>query len=261
MASVATALDGDVWTITLDRPAAGNAIDLTLASELATAVRDRPAVSRVVVLVGAGKRFCVGGDIAAFAGSSDPGVFVGALASGWHVAVRELLTCPVPTVLGVHGAIAGAAVGLLGVCDIVVCARSTVIRPAYAGIGFSPDGGTSWVLTRALGPQRALDLMLTNASLTAEAAAEAGLVARVVDDVDLSAAVAGVARQLANGPLAALARTRQLVRAADTRSLTEHLDEEARLIAESAGDDDGREGVRAFTERRTPDFRRGAPPT
>jgi 2-(1,2-epoxy-1,2-dihydrophenyl)acetyl-CoA isomerase len=169
--------------------------------------------------------------------------------------VRAFLATPVPVVAGVHGAVAGAGVGLMGACDVVVCARSTRIRPAYAAIGFSPDGGTSWTLAHALGPARALDLMLTNGTLDAAEAHARGLVARVVADDELRAAATGLAHALAAGPVRAMVRTRALVRGAAVRTLDEHLDDEARLIAESAGDPEGREGVRAFVEKRRPDFR------
>lgn len=253
--SVLTGADGDVWRITLDSPGTGNALTPALAADLAAALGARPDATRVVLLLANGPRFCVGGNVRAFAGADDLGAFVGQLARDWHQVLRTLLSSPVPVVAGVHGAVAGAGVGLVGACDVVVCARTTTLRPAYAGLGFSPDGGTSWALTRALGAPRALDLMLTNGALTAAEAHLGGLVARLVEDDDLRAAAEQVARELAAGPTRAMVRTRALVRAAATRSLDEHLDDEARLIAESAADAEGREGVRAFVEKRAPDFR------
>ncbi len=248
-------VDGGVWRITLDRPEAGNALDPAMAHALTAALRERPAGTRAVLLMGSGERFCVGGDVATFASAADPGAFVGQLARDWHEVVRLVRACPVPVVAGVHGAVAGAAVGLLGACDVVVCARSTKIRAGYGALGFSPDGGTSWVLTRALGAARALDLVLTNGTLTAAEAHQHGLVARLVEDDDLPEAAAALAAGLAAGPVRAMVRTRSLVAGAAARTLDEQLDEEARLIAESAADPEGAAGVRAFVERRRPDFR------
>src|SRR6478672_12600669 len=145
---VRTEVDGDVWRITLDRPETGNALDPALASALAAALTDRPTDTRAVLLLGNGGRFSVGGHVHSFADAEDPGAFVGQLAHDWHEVVRLVINCPVPVIAGVQGALAGAAVGLIGACDIVVCGRSTKIRPASAGIGLSPDGGSSWALTR-----------------------------------------------------------------------------------------------------------------
>ena len=252
---VRTEMDGDVWRVTLDSPGTGNAVDPAMAEALGEALRTRPPQTRAVLLLAEGERFCVGGDVRGFAAADDPGASVGRLATDWHEVVRAFLATPVPVVAGVHGAVAGAGVGLMGACDVVVCARSTRIRPAYAAIGFSPDGGTSWTLAHALGPARALDLMLTNGTLDAAEAHARGLVARVVADDELRAAATGLAHALAAGPVRAMVRTRALVRGAAVRTLDEHLDDEARLIAESAGDPEGREGVRAFVEKRRPDFR------
>ncbi len=252
---VGTAVDGDVWGVTLDSGPTGNAIDLPMAEQLLAALRARPADSRTVLLTANGPRFCVGGDVRGFAAAEDLSGHVAVLAAAWHEVVRAVLHCPVPVVAGVHGAVAGAAIGLLGACDVVVCARSTKIRAGYGALGLSPDGGSSWALTRALGAPRALELLLTNGTLTAADAHLSGLVARLVDDDELPAAATALAARVAAGPVRAMVRTRSLVRQAAVRSLEEQLDEEARLIEDSARDPEGREGVRAFVERRQPDFR------
>jgi len=252
---VLTEVDGDVWRITLDRPETGNAIDPGLAEALAAAFADRPDGTRAVLLLGAGPRFCVGGDVHSFAAAEDPGAFVGRLAHDWHEVIRLLLATPVPVLAGVHGAVAGAAIGLIGACDVVVCARSTKLRPAYGTIGLSPDGGSSWALARALGAPRALELMLTNGSLSAADAHLFGLVGRLVEDDELRDAAVALAHEIAAGPVRAMVRTRSLVRRAAIRTLDEQLDDEAQLIAESAADPEGQEGVRAFVEKRPPDFR------
>src|SRR3712207_2791660 len=201
---VLTEADGDVWRITLDRPEAGNALNPAMAAALGAAFAGRPEQTRAVLLLANGPRFCVGGDVRAFAGADDPGTFVGQLAHDWHQVIRAALHCPVPVVAGVQGAVAGAGVGLMGACDLVVCARTTKIRPAYGAIGFSPDGGTSWALSRSLGAPRALDLLLSNGVLTAAEAHLFGLVARLVEDEDLRATAVALAQEVAAAPAGAL---------------------------------------------------------
>ena len=251
---VATALDGEVWTVTLDRPEVGNAIDHAMAADLAAALDARPAGARAVLLLGSGKRFCVGGDVRAFSGAADLAAFIGRLAAEWHAAVRRLLDCPVPVVAGVHGAVAGAGVGLVGACDVVVAARSTLFRPAYGALGLSPDGGSSWTLARVLGAPRALDLLLTDGTLTAEEAHGCGLVARLADDGELTEAATALAHRVAAGPVRAMVRTRGLVRRAAIRTLEEQLDDEHRLIQESAVDPESHEALAALVAGRDPDF-------
>src|SRR4051794_14690231 len=265
-----TEVDGDLWRITLDRPEVGNALDPTLAEQLAQALRARPRETRTVLILANGPRFSVGGDITYFSGAEDPGDAVGRLAHDWHEVVRLLVNCPVPVVAGVQGAVAGAAVGLIRARANAAWAPSPQPPPAppatpfpppprpppaSAGIGFSPDGGSSWALTRALGAPRALDLMLTDGALNAAEAHTFGLVSRLVEDADLRGEAVALAHQVAAGPVRALVRTRSLVRRAAVRTLDQQLDDEARLIAESAAYPEGREGVRAFLEKRTPDFR------
>jgi 2-(1,2-epoxy-1,2-dihydrophenyl)acetyl-CoA isomerase len=251
---VRTMLDDRVWRVTLDRPEAGNAVDRRLCHDLRSALLQKPAEARAVLLDAAGTRFCVGGDIRQFEAAHDLGSFVGELAHDWHATVRGLLEMDVPVVAAVQGAVAGAGVGLMSACDIVLCARSTRIRPAYIGLGFSPDGGTSWALTRALGLARAMDLMLDDGTLSAEEAHQAGLVARVEDDDALAGSALTLARRLAAGPVRAMVRTRMLSRMAMTSELPAHLDAEQQLITASAADAEGREGVRAYVERRSPVF-------
>ena len=252
---VTTALDGDVWRVTLDHPATGNAVDVPMAEQLAAALTARPAEARAVLLLATGDRFCSGADVAGYAAADDlPGLLT-ELAARWHEVVRAVLYCPVPVVAGVHGTVAGAGVGLLGACDVVVCARSTKLRPGSAALGLSPDGGTSWALTRALGAPRALELLLTDGTLSAADAHHFGLVGRLVDDEEATRAAVDLAAQVAAGPVRAMVRTRDLVRHAATRLLDEQLGEEARLVAESAADPEGREGVAAAQAGRRPDFR------
>jgi 2-(1,2-epoxy-1,2-dihydrophenyl)acetyl-CoA isomerase len=251
---VATALDGDVWQIALDAADTGNPVDTVMAGQLAEALARRPAQARVVLLLTTGRDFCVGADVRGLAGA-DPATRVVELSTAWHRVVRAVLGCPVPVLAAVQGVVAGAGIGLLGACDLVVCGRSTKLRPTYGSLGLTPDGGTSWALTRALGAPRALELLLTDGVLTAADAHTFGLVARLVDDEILHAEVTTLARAIAAGPVRTMVRTRGLVRRAAVRALEEQLADEERLIRESAADSEGREGLAALLAGRRPDFR------
>ncbi|WP_369136654.1 enoyl-CoA hydratase/isomerase family protein [Modestobacter versicolor] len=250
--------DGDVWRIDLAAADTGNPVDRVMAAQLAEALARRPGSARTVLLLSTGRDFCVGTDVAALAGSADLPAALRELSTAWHEVVRAVLYCPVPVVAGVRGQVAGAGIGLLGACDLVVCGRSTKLRPGYGPLGLSPDGGTSWALTRALGAPRALELLLTDGVLHAADAHTSGLVARLVDDETLVEEVTALARSIAAGPVRAMVRTRGLVRRAAIRTLDEQLEDEARLATESAADPESREGVAAFLAGRRPDFR-GSP--
>ena len=254
-ARVTAALDGDVWRISLDAADTGNPVDQAMAEQLAAALDRRPAEARAVLLLATGRDFCVGADVPSLSAAEDLPAHLRALSEAWLRVVRTVLYSEVPVVAGVHGLVAGAGVGLLGACDLVVCGRSTKLRPAYGVLGLSPDGGTSWALTRALGAPRALELMLTDGVLTAADAHTFGLVARLVDDETLEQQTVALARSIAAGPVRAMVRTRGLVRRAAIRTLEEQLDDEHRLIQESAADPESREALAALVAQRRPDFR------
>jgi 2-(1,2-epoxy-1,2-dihydrophenyl)acetyl-CoA isomerase len=254
-ARVTTTLDGDVWRISLDAADTGNPVDQVMAGELLVALQGRPPEARTVLLLNTGRDFCVGADVHGFAAADDLPALVRRLSEAWHKVVRAVLYCEVPVVAGVQGLVAGAGIGLLGACDLVVCGRSTKLHPAYGALGLSPDGGTSWALTRALGAPRALELLLTDGVLNAADAHTFGLVARLVDDEVLVEETLALARSIAAGPVRSMVRTRGLVRRAAIRTLEDQLEDEERLIAESAADPESREGVAAFLAQRRPDFR------
>lgn len=257
---VRRSLDGGVARITLNRPERGNAISMELATEFRRAVREvlRDADGgdvRVVLLTGAGGAFCVGGDLAGFAAAEDRSEHIAELARVMHEAIAALVEAPVPVISGVHGAVAGAGVGLALLADLVVAASGTRFRTAYTGVGLSPDCGVSWVLGRTLGHAIALDLALTNRTLDAEEAERRGLVSRVVPPEELEGTLNALAGALASGPPAALAAAKRLTRAAGGSGLVPHLADEAAAIAELAAGPEAGEGIRAFLEKRSPRYR------
>lgn len=253
---VAVEVSGAVASVTLSRPAAGNALDLAMVRALRDAVslvEDQRGV-RVLRLGAAGHAFCVGGDLQEFAGAADPSSLVREVADTAHEVVTRLRGLPVPVVSVVQGVTAGGGMGLAMAADIVLAARSARFRAAYTDVGLSPDCGLSHHLVQVVGPARAHDVLLTNRTLTAVDAAAWGLVSRVHDDGDLATAAEQTVARLAAGPAEALAATRALLRAAAEADLASHLEQEARSIAHLAGTADGREGVRAFLDKRRPRY-------
>ncbi|MBW0092673.1 enoyl-CoA hydratase/isomerase family protein [Pseudonocardia sp. KRD-184] len=222
----------------------------------ALAVLD-PATTGAVLLVSEGDSFCTGGDVRAFAGAQDRGGYVRSLAESFHVFLRALVEAPVPVVAAVPGWAAGAGMSIVCASDLAVGGRSTKLRPAYPGIGFSPDGGMTWTLPRIVGAGRARHILLTDRAVDAATALELGLLASVVDDGEVRAEAEHTAHRVAHGPTAALGRIKGLLGSSPDLPLAEQLAAEAAAISASAAGPEGAEGLAAFTEKRPPDFHRG----
>ena len=242
--------------LTLNRPDAGNALNLELATELAQAAKGlRGSDVGAVILTGAGKSFSVGGDLAWMRAAGD-GVreAVLRLATQFHDGLEALAALDAPLITAVRGAAAGGGMSLAIAGDVVLAAQSARFTVAYTAIGFSPDGGSSWTLPRLVGLRRATELMLLNERLDAARAVELGLATRVVADDALDAEADALAARLAAGPVTAHGAVKRLLRESATRSFTEQLAEEARTIADLAGSPAGREGVTSFLDKRVPSF-------
>jgi 2-(1,2-epoxy-1,2-dihydrophenyl)acetyl-CoA isomerase len=247
-----------VATITLDRPDAFNALNLALGKELLSAVLEvdeDPAV-RCVVLTGAGRAFCGGGDVKDFAESlARIGILIKELTTYVHAVVSRLVRTPKPVITAVNGVAAGGGLPLALAGDLVVAAESARFTMAYSRIAATPDGSSSYWLPRLVGLRRAIELFYTNRVLTAREALDWGLVTRVVADAELGAEVGRLARELAEGPTLALGRGKLLLHAATWESLETQMELESQAIAASGHTEDFAEGVRAFVEKRRPVFR------
>jgi len=250
--SVSVSVRDCVAHVRLDRGDQGNPIDLALARSLLEAARRCQADDvRAVLLTAAGRSFCVGGDLREFAAAPDLRAHLLEVTDALHDALRIFTTLDAPVVAAVHGAVAGAGLGLVGVADIAVAAEDATFVAAYTGIGYSPDAGVTWSLPRLVGPATALDLLLTNRRLTAAEAQAAGLVSRVT--ADAPGVAADLAARLAGGATGAFGATKRLVRR--SASFDDQLDAEAEALAGAAVSPDGREGVRAFLAKRPPRYR------
>jgi 2-(1,2-epoxy-1,2-dihydrophenyl)acetyl-CoA isomerase len=250
------AADGVAW-ITLNRPESYNAVNLALVEELAQAAlrAETDPGMRAVVLRGAGRGFCGGGDLRDFdAHAADLPSLVREVTTSLHTAVSRFARMPAPVIAAVHGSAAGAGMSLAMACDLVVAASSARFTMAYTRLGLVPDGSSSYFLPRLVGLKRALELALTNRMLSAAEALEWGIVNEVVEDGELESRAGALARSLAAGPTAAFGLAKRLLHGGWTESLETQMTLETHAIAQVAGTADSREGIRAFLEKRPPRF-------
>jgi 2-(1,2-epoxy-1,2-dihydrophenyl)acetyl-CoA isomerase len=223
---------GGVGHLQLNRPEAANTINMPLAKALGEAV-DRVAEDdsvKAVLLTGSGKRFCAGGDISAFAESSDQGRFLSELASTIDAAVQALESLQKPVVAAVHGSVAGGGLGIMLAADVIIAAEGTSFVFAYPSIGLTPDCGSSASLPRAMGLHRALAFALSGRPLSADQALSQGLVTEVVVD-PLTRAHEVVTAWMAGAP-GALGDVRRMLREGSGLSRAEVGIREAATIGE-----------------------------
>jgi 2-(1,2-epoxy-1,2-dihydrophenyl)acetyl-CoA isomerase len=248
----------NVAHITLNRPEAANAINLELAKDLMHALMkcDEDPLIRAVLIKGAGPMFCAGGDVKRFAekGENLP-YYLKQITAHLHVAMSYLVRMDPPVVAAVHGSAAGAGMSLACACDMTLAADSARFTMAYTRVGLTPDGGATYTLTRVVGIKRTLELALTNRLLSAEEALNWGIVTRVLPEKDLIKEATALAGRLAVGPTKAFGSTKRLLQSGLTESFEGQMKNESRSISEIARTADGREGVRAFVEKRKPKFK------
>jgi 2-(1,2-epoxy-1,2-dihydrophenyl)acetyl-CoA isomerase len=250
--------DGVAW-LTLNRPAAGNAVTGDQREALIARLGEASAAPdvRVVVLTGAGQRhFCTGADLTGSpGGATGPGSVARAVAGGAQRLISAVLDCEKPVIAAVNGTAAGLGAHLAFACDLVIAAESAKFIEVFVRRGLVVDGGGAYLLTRLIGPQRAKELIFFGDDLPAEEARQLGLVNRVVEDGKAAEVAADWAARLADGPTIALSLGKRLVnRALDTDRATAFT-EEAMAAEINMTSADGQEGLRAFLERRTPVFR------
>jgi 2-(1,2-epoxy-1,2-dihydrophenyl)acetyl-CoA isomerase len=259
MSEIVCTVSGQVAYVTLNRPEALNAITPPqrdrLISLLTEASAD-PSV-RAVVLTGTGRGFCAGADLRGGGASEDrvAGDVARVIRQGAQRLIAAVLDCEKPVIAAVNGTAAGLGAHLALACDLVLAAESARFIEVFVRRGLVPDGGGAYLLPRLLGSQRAKELMFFGDALSAADAERLGLVNRVVPDEELEKTAREWAERLASGPTRALALTKQLVNA----SLDS--DRATAFAAEAAGQEinmtteDAREGVAAFVERRSPEYR------
>ena len=255
--TVTFSLDDGLALVELNRPDVGNAITPEMADALLDAAtrchEDRDV--RAVLLTGAGGMFCVGGDLKAFRGAGDG---VGHMLKGttaWlHAACSQFARMDAPVVVAVQGAAAGGGLSLALAGDVVIGAESAKFTMAYTAAALSPDGGSTFLLPRLVGFRRAQEMTLTNRRLSAAEAVEWGLITRAVPDEALQTEAEAQARAFASGPTRALGRAKRLLLESFETPFETQMEREGTLIALSASEPDGQEGLAAFSDKRKPTY-------
>ena len=252
-----TRRDG-VATLTLNRPAALNAFDTQLSSELRDAVQEVAGDDdvRAVVLTGAGRAFSSGADLKS---GFDPGPdgrpdVRSALDERYHPALVGIRRMEKPVIAAVNGPAVGIGCSFALCCDLVVAAESAYFLLAFVNIGLVPDGGSSLLIPARAGYARAAEMAMLGERVPAPRALEWGLVNRVVPDAELASEVEALAARLAAGPTRSYAGTKRQLNASVFAGLEEQLALEAEVQQEAAGSDDFVEGVGAFVAKRQPRF-------
>jgi 2-(1,2-epoxy-1,2-dihydrophenyl)acetyl-CoA isomerase len=247
-----------VATVTFNRPDAANAMSPECAREFnEVSLRiEGDAAIRAVVLTGAGKMFCAGGDLAAFAaaGAGARSLLL-QMTGDLHLAISRLSRNPAPVLGAINGTAAGAGFSLVMLCDMAISARSAVYTMAYTKAGLSPDGSSTYFMPRKIGDRRARELMLTNRVLSAEEALAWGVVNEVVEDDQVLATTLKLAHKLAAGPTEAFGQVKALLNGSFEQSLETQMELEARAIAHMITTADGQEGLNAFLNKRKPEFK------
>lgn len=255
--TILTEKKGDVLVLTLNRPERLNAASIQLADDLTTALYDLQG-ARAVLLTGAGRAFCSGADLQARGGDSvvrGGNVSHNALMNHYNPLMSQLLHLPVPVVTAVNGPAAGVgcSMGLVG--DFVLAGKSAYFLQAFVNIGLVPDGGSTWLLTRAIGKARATQMMMLGERIGAEQAESWGLIYKAVEDAALMDEALALATRLAAGPTVALGAMRRNIVTALDGTFDEVLRAEAEGQRAAGGSQDAREGGLSFLEKRKPAFK------
>lgn len=246
-------IERGIAAITLNDPDRVNALSPAMITQFIAALDRADAEARVIILSGAGRGFCAGANLADEA--AEPGDDGGAVLENYYnPMVRRIRDLHIPLVTKVHGAAAGVGAVLAWMGDIIVAAESAFFLQPFHRIGLVPDAGAPYVLVKAVGRVRAVELMLLGEKLPATRAKEWGLVTRVVKDDELDAAVADVVDSLASGATFALGNIRRMAWLAAEISFEEELALERGLQRETTVTQDFREGLLAFQEKRKPNF-------
>jgi 2-(1,2-epoxy-1,2-dihydrophenyl)acetyl-CoA isomerase len=249
---------GCIARLTLNRPERLNSFNMQMHEELRDALSqiEQDKSVRVVVLSGAGRGFCAGQDLSDLdVTANDGSIDLGASIEKYYAPlVLRLRSLRVPVVCAVNGVAAGAGANLALACDIVIAKKSASFIQSFCKLGLVPDTGGTYALPRLVGTARAMGLALLGDKLSAEQAADWGMIWQCVDDADFDNVIDKIAQYLAAAPTQALARTKEAILSSGLRTLEQQLDHECWAMRDLGRTSDYKEGVAAFLEKRAPLF-------
>jgi 2-(1,2-epoxy-1,2-dihydrophenyl)acetyl-CoA isomerase len=244
-----------ILTITFNRPKV-NAMNETMARESLGALDEasRDETVRAVVLTGSGRAFCAGQEMSEMEQAAGKISYREHMERTYNPLVMRLQALPKPVLAGINGPVAGAGLGIALSCDLRLACESAVLRYGFSRLALGPDSGVSYWLPRLAGYGRALDLVLLDEPVEARQALQMGLVNRVVPDEDFASELSSLAGKLAHGPTQAYALAKHALQFGQSAPLSESLENEGRVQELASRTRDHLEGVRAFREKRQPDF-------
>jgi 2-(1,2-epoxy-1,2-dihydrophenyl)acetyl-CoA isomerase len=259
---VQASVENSIGVIALNRPKALNALDRDLLSALREVVSamEHDRTTRCVVIRG-GEHFMAGGDLKWFLqliegrSAAEKTALFQNLVHEVHAVIISLRRMPKPVIASISGAAAGFGLSLVTACDLAIAADDAYFTLAYSLIGVTPDGGSTFALTRSMGLKQAMEVALLGERFDATTAQALGLVNRVVPRGSLEAETMKLASRLASGPTAVYGRTKALLNNSHANSLESQLQREAEAFAQSAAEPDFTEGLRAFLEKRKAVFK------
>jgi len=254
--SVRYRLEGDVAHVTLSRPEKFNSVSADLSRALVEAIARAGAEARAMVLTGEGKAFCAGADLADLMADYETGGpdLASVINERFNPMVRALVDAPLPTIAAVNGVAAGAGLGLALACDLRVMSAQAFFLSAFIGLALIPDSGSTWMLVHHLGLARAIEFTATNRRMAAEEVASLGL-ARITEPEELLTQAMTLGVELAAGPTSAYAANRKILLEASASNFSSALEAERVTQGELGRTALHLEGMRAFLEKRKPDFK------
>ncbi|MFX1259029.1 MAG: enoyl-CoA hydratase/isomerase family protein [Promethearchaeota archaeon] len=241
----------------LNRPLQLNALSYKLAEEMSLALYEISKNNRIrcLILTGKGKAFCSGGDIAEFKRAEDPVEFMFKLVSKLHEGIKILTNLKSSSIAAVNGACFGAGLGFACACDLRICSENATFGSAFTRLGLSPDSSTTYFLPKIIGLSLANDMILLNRVLNAEEALRFNLVSKVISSsLSFLQEIKEIAIKISNGPALAFESSKRLLMRSFTNDLEKHLEIELKNIKINAATEDFQEGIRAFLEKRQPNF-------